>query len=67
MLTERRLCDRKNYAVGSYLEDRHKYKYLLVLRQVYEKIGKIAIHWVRLWRGIGGLGKVEQDEGKCVC
>lgn len=31
MLTERRrLCDRKNYALGSYLEDRHKYKYILV-------------------------------------
>lgn len=66
MLSERRLYDRKNYAVGSYLEDRPKYKHIVVLRQVYEKIGKSAIHCVRLWRGTGGLGKVEQCEETCV-
>lgn len=42
MLSERRLYDRKNYAVGSYLEDRPKYKYIVVLRQVYEKNREIS-------------------------
>ena len=48
-------------------KDRHKYKYIFRLRLSLKKTRKIAqlLNWV--YRGTGGLVKVESCEGEFVC